>query len=106
MNYGVLDAYNQVSPSTIFNALPCFGEVKYEKITDNGLTITSNDGRRQTLEIDSIIPVMPWTPTTELVKSLESRVPETYLIGDCKEPRLILDAVGEGFHCRGGLLVK
>ena len=73
-------------------------EVKYEGITDKGLTITTKDGKKQTLEADSIIPVMPWAPNTELVKSLEGKVPEVYSIGDCKEPRLILDAVGEGFR--------
>jgi 2,4-dienoyl-CoA reductase (NADPH2) len=73
-------------------------EVKYEEITDKGLTITTKDGKRQTLEADSIIPVMPWAPNTGLVKSLKGKVPEVYAIGDCKEPRLILDAVGEGFR--------
>lgn len=73
-------------------------EVKYEELTDKGLTITTKDGKRQTLEADSIIPVMPWAPNTELVKSLEGKVTEVYPIGDCKEPRLILDAVGEGFR--------
>lgn len=81
-------------------------EVKYEEITDKVLAITTNDGRSPTLEEDSVIPVMPWTPTTELAKSLESRVLEAYPIGDCKELRLILYVVGEGFQCRGGLLVK
>jgi pyruvate/2-oxoglutarate dehydrogenase complex dihydrolipoamide dehydrogenase (E3) component len=73
-------------------------EVKYEEITDKGLTITTKDGKGQALEADSIIPVMPLTPNTELAKSFEGRVPEVYLVGDCKEPRLILDAIGEGFR--------
>jgi 2,4-dienoyl-CoA reductase (NADPH2) len=73
-------------------------EVKYEEVTDKGLTITTKDGKKQTLEADSIIPVMPWAPNTGLAKSLEGKVPEVYLVGDGKEPRLILDAVGEGFR--------
>ena len=73
-------------------------EVKYEEITDKGLTITTKDGERQTLEADNIIPVMPLIPNTKLAKSLEEKVPEVYLVGDCKEPRLILDAVGGGFR--------
>jgi len=73
-------------------------EVNYEEITDKGLTITTKDGKRQTLEADSIIPVMPWAPNSGLAKSLEGKVPQVYAIGDCKEPRLILDAVGEGFR--------
>jgi 2,4-dienoyl-CoA reductase (NADPH2) len=73
-------------------------EVKYEEITDKGLSLTTKEGKRQTLEADSIIPVMPLTPNTELAKSLEGKVSEVYPIGDCKESRLILEAVGEGFR--------
>ncbi len=73
-------------------------EVKYEEITDQGLTLTTKEGKRQTLEADSIMPVIPLTPNTELAKSLEGKVPEVYPIGDCKESRLILEAVGEGFR--------
>ncbi len=73
-------------------------EVKYEEVTDKGLAITTKDGKRQTLEADSIIPVTPFAPNTELAKGLEGKASEVYLIGDGKEPRLILDAVGEGFR--------
>jgi 2,4-dienoyl-CoA reductase (NADPH2) len=72
--------------------------VKYESITDKGLTITDKDGKKQTLEADNIIPVIPWAPNTELAKSLEGKVPEVFNIGDSKEPGLILDAVGAGFR--------
>ncbi|MFH1032095.1 MAG: NAD(P)/FAD-dependent oxidoreductase [Chloroflexota bacterium] len=73
-------------------------EVKYEEITDKGLTITTKDGKRQTLEADSIIPVMPLAPSTELVKSLQGKVPEVYSVGDCREPRLIREAIGDGYR--------
>jgi 2,4-dienoyl-CoA reductase (NADPH2) len=72
-------------------------EVKYEEITDKGLTLTTKDGKRQTLEADSIIPVTPWAPNTALLKSLQGKVPEVYAVGDCKEPRLIIDAVADGY---------
>jgi len=78
--------------------VPTMTDVKYEEITDKGLTITTKDGKRQTLEADSIIPVIPWAPNPELAKSLKGKASEVYQIGDSKQPGLILDAVGEGFR--------
>ncbi len=71
-------------------------EVKYEEITDNGLTITTKEGKKQTIEADTIVTVMPLLPNTELLKSLEGRVREIYTIGDCKEPHLTVDAIADG----------
>lgn len=73
-------------------------EVKYEEITEEGLTITTKDGKRLTLKADSIIPVTPSAPNLERAKSLKGKVSEVYAIGDCNEPRLILDAIGDGFR--------
>ena len=72
--------------------------VKDMEITDEGLVITTKDGEKQTLEADSIIPTAPLKPNDELSKSLEGKVPEIYAIGDCQEPRLIVDAIREGYH--------
>jgi len=72
--------------------------VKLEEITDKGLTITTKEGKRQTIEADSIVPAMPLTPDTELLESLEGKVPEIYPIGDCKEPGLIPDATAGGWQ--------
>ncbi|UCG63729.1 MAG: hypothetical protein JSW12_13765, partial [Deltaproteobacteria bacterium] len=35
-------------------------------------------------------------PNTELLKSLEGKVPEIYPIGDCREPSLIIEAIADG----------
>jgi 2,4-dienoyl-CoA reductase (NADPH2) len=72
------------------------GVREYVEITDQGLTFITKEGNRQTLEADSIIPVPPMASNTGMLKSLEGKVPEIYAIGDCKEPRLIADAIGEG----------
>jgi len=34
----------------------------------------------------------------ELQKILDGKVPELYAIGDCVEPRLIINAMWEAFH--------
>ena len=71
-------------------------EVNYDEITEKGLTITTKEGKRQTLEADTIVTAMPLQPSTELLKKLEGSAPEVYAIGDCKEPNMIIDAISDG----------
>jgi len=73
-----------------------FTEAKYEEITDKGLTITTKEGERKTIEADTIVPALPLTPNTKLFKALEGKVPEVYLIGDANEPHLIMEAIADG----------
>ncbi len=72
-------------------------EVKYEEINDEGLVITTPDGNRQTLEADSIVPVLPLKKNDDLYDAAQGMVPEIYKIGACKDPNeLIVHAVAEG----------
>jgi 2,4-dienoyl-CoA reductase (NADPH2) len=73
-------------------------QVKDMEITDRGLVITTKEGDRQTIEADSIVPATPLAPNTGLLKGLEGKVPEIYAIGDCNEPRLIVDAIADGWN--------
>ena len=70
--------------------------VKYEEITDKGLTIITKEGEKKTLAADTILPALPMVPDTELMKSLKGTAPEIYQIGDCGDPALIIDAIGDG----------
>jgi 2,4-dienoyl-CoA reductase (NADPH2) len=70
--------------------------VTYEEITDQGLTITTKEGKRQTIEADTIVTALPLLPNTEFPQRLDDIVPEVYAIGDCKDPRLIVDAIADG----------
>ena len=72
--------------------------VKYEEITDKGITITTKEGKRQTIDADTIVTAVPFQPNTELLKTLEGKVPEVYLIGDGRESRVILDATADGWR--------
>ena len=73
-------------------------EVKYDEITNNGISIITKDGKRQMLELDTIIPVLPLAPNTGLFESLKGKVPEVYCVGDCREPHARLEAVGDGYR--------
>ena len=70
--------------------------VNYEEITNKGLTVTTKDGKKQTIEADTIVTALPLLPNAELFKSLEGSAPEIYAIGDGKELHLIVDAIADG----------
>jgi 2,4-dienoyl-CoA reductase (NADPH2) len=76
--------------------VPLLTGVKYEEITDQGLVITDKEGRRQTLEADTIITSLPLLPNLEMAQNLDGSIPEVYTIGDSREPNLIVDAVADG----------
>ncbi len=69
---------------------------KVEEITDAGLTITTKDGKKQTIEADTIVTALPLLPNAQLQRDLEGSAPEIHAIGDCREPHLIVDAVADG----------
>lgn len=67
------------------------------EITDEGLVI-AKDGEKQTLRADSIIATSPLKPDTRLFGSLEGKAPEVHAIGDCQQPRMIVDAIADGWR--------
>ena len=71
-------------------------KVRCAEITDSGLTLISDKGEKQTIKADTILVTMPFKPNIELFKTLEGKVPEIYMIGDCKDPGLIVDAIADG----------
>lgn len=77
-------------------AVTGLGEVKVHEVTHQGLTITTKEGQRQAIEADTVVPAMGFKPDTELLIGIEGRAPETYLVGDCREPGLIIEAIADG----------
>lgn len=72
--------------------------VKYEEWTDEGLVITTSEGKRDVLEADDIVIAAGAQPNTALAEQLKGKVPAIHLAGDCVEPRRIADAIGDGFR--------
>jgi pyruvate/2-oxoglutarate dehydrogenase complex dihydrolipoamide dehydrogenase (E3) component len=81
--------------------------VQYMKATDTGLGIHVRGGVTSMAEIaadamknivaDTIVLAAGSTPNTDLAQALEGKVPEVHSIGDCVEPRRILEAIREGW---------
>jgi 2,4-dienoyl-CoA reductase (NADPH2) len=72
--------------------------VKSMTITGTGLTYISNENLKRTLEADTILPVSPLKPNIALLEEIKGLVPEIYTIGDCREPRMIVDAVSDAWQ--------
>lgn len=72
--------------------------VKSIEITHRGVIMTNKEGDKETIEADTVIPTSPLAPDLSLFEGLKDKVPEVYAIGDCKEPRLIVDAIAEGWR--------
>jgi 2,4-dienoyl-CoA reductase (NADPH2) len=72
--------------------------VKSMEINDKGMVITTREGKKETLEADSILPTSPLTANTKLLDGLKGKVSEIYTVGDCSDPRMIVDAVGDGWR--------
>ena len=80
------------------HGVPMLTEVKYEGITAKGLTVTTKEGKQQTIEADTVMPVVPLIPNNELAESLQGKVAEVYAIGDCAQAGLIVDAIADGYR--------
>jgi 2,4-dienoyl-CoA reductase (NADPH2) len=74
------------------------GIKEYVEINDKGLVVLMPEGYKRTIEADSIIPAVPMKSDTVLFQELEGKVDELYNVGDCNEPKLIVDAIGDGFR--------
>jgi 2,4-dienoyl-CoA reductase-like NADH-dependent reductase (Old Yellow Enzyme family)/thioredoxin reductase len=72
-------------------------EVSYEGIDDKGLTITDKDGRARLLEADTILVATALQPNHGLYESLKDKAPDVQMLGDCRQPGLIIDAIAAGF---------
>jgi 2,4-dienoyl-CoA reductase (NADPH2) len=70
--------------------------VAYKEITDKGLVVRTGDGRQRLLEADTIVTAMPLLANEPLRKNLEGIAPEVHVIGDSREPNMIIDAIADG----------
>jgi pyruvate/2-oxoglutarate dehydrogenase complex dihydrolipoamide dehydrogenase (E3) component len=72
-------------------------ERRLVEITEKDIILEDcKSGKKETLEADWVILALGMKPLTTLAEVLEDKVPECYVIGDCKEPRRFMEAVYEG----------
>jgi 2,4-dienoyl-CoA reductase (NADPH2) len=74
--------------------------VQCEKISDDGLTIINKEGKKTTIDTDTVLIMMSAGPNTKMLDMLQGKVPEVYLVGAAKggNSNLIVDAISDGRH--------
>lgn len=70
--------------------------VKYDEITRKGLVITNKAGQKELIRADTVVIAAGSRSNNGLAEALKGKVPAIYAIGDCQEPRKIVNAVEEG----------
>ncbi len=67
------------------------------EVTGQGVLVNA-EGASKELKADSVVLAVGFKPESALRDELEGKVPELFAVGDCVEPRKIINAVWEGFH--------
>src|SRR4030042_4069819 len=55
-----------------------YGRVKYEEVTDKGLVITTKEGKKMTLEDDTIMPSLFLKQNLDRATAVTGRIPALY----------------------------
>jgi 2,4-dienoyl-CoA reductase (NADPH2) len=76
--------------------VPVWAGVKYREIVDKGLKVAMSDHREIILDGKNVITTQDWEPNQEAMDRFKGLVDEVYVIGSCKEPGLIVDAMQDG----------
>ncbi len=78
------------------NSVPVWAGVEYLAIQDKGLEVRLHDKRRFMLKGKHVITTQDWGPNHAVAEQFKGLVAETHVIGSCKEPGLIVDAIRDG----------
>jgi NADPH-dependent 2,4-dienoyl-CoA reductase/sulfur reductase-like enzyme len=67
--------------------------VREMEIVEHGLAYSDKDGKRQIIPADAVVPTSPLQAGTEVFEDLRGEAREVFLIGDARQPGMIVDAV-------------
>ncbi|MBI2909515.1 MAG: FAD-dependent oxidoreductase [Chloroflexi bacterium] len=67
-----------------------------EAVEGGLLAIDLDSGQQTIIAADVVVIALGAAPDRGLAEAMESEVPEIYTVGDCNEPRIIMEAVYEG----------
>lgn len=91
----LLDLLREKNVEFVTNASP-------EEVRDEGVSVIEGNSTRKFIMCDTVALALGLKPEKELYESLRKECTELYMIGDCKEPGKIMDAIWDGYHiaCR------
>ena len=63
------------------------------EVTDQGITASDKYGKQSFIEADTVVLATGFKPNRELAEELRGKLPEIYEIGDCVNPRKVINAI-------------
>ena len=78
------------------NNVSIWSGVKYDRVTQDGLEVAIQDRRKYVMKGKNLITTQDWQANSAQVEQLKGLVSEIHVIGSCKSPGLIVDAIREG----------
>jgi 2,4-dienoyl-CoA reductase (NADPH2) len=75
-----------------------YGGARYEEVNEKGLIITTKEGKKITIEADTVMPSLFIKQNLDMADKLKRKVAEVYTVGSCvkPEPDLMVDAIAAG----------
>lgn len=83
--------------ATLGDKLTILRNTACNEITDKGILCTGKDGGSLAIEADTVILSVGMRPLIEVADALEGPSRDFRMIGDCKKPRQIAEAIREGY---------
>ena len=68
------------------------------EITQDGVQAVHEDARENHIEADTVVLAMGMTPNHRLADRISDEVDHVYRIGDCREPRNVMNAVWDAYE--------
>jgi 2,4-dienoyl-CoA reductase (NADPH2) len=68
-----------------------------ESIAPGSVVVVGDDGGREEIAVDTVVIAARRRPRSEVVEALRLLAEEVHVAGDCKAPRILYDAIHEGF---------
>jgi 2,4-dienoyl-CoA reductase-like NADH-dependent reductase (Old Yellow Enzyme family)/NADPH-dependent 2,4-dienoyl-CoA reductase/sulfur reductase-like enzyme len=69
-----------------------------DRVDQGMVTLTNDAGRTSMIAMDSLVLATNRRPHAETVEALETCAPRCQIVGDCKAPRILYDAIHDGFE--------
>ncbi|MBM9603107.1 FAD-dependent oxidoreductase [Desulfopila inferna] len=91
-----IDDLDNLLPWLKQNHVPVWEEVEYQRISSQGLEVCLKDRRKYIIKGKNVISTQDWGPNQSIAEKFKGLIAETHIIGSCREPGLIVDAVREG----------
>ena len=96
---GMLDLHRYRVIGWLINKGVAFhNEIKSLEITKKGVVFQTGEKVSQNIMADTIIVTQSLESNTMINKLFEGKAPEIYLVGDCREPGMIVDAIADGWR--------